>query len=79
MIFQIIDDKKDCYGVYSNGEILQTKVKDEFDKTWNYSDHLGDARIDLAQLYCGGKSLTEVCPRKLKIDSWPVETNLKHS
>ena len=66
MIFQIIDDKKDCYGVYSNGEILQTKVKDEFDKTWNYSDHLGDARIDLAQLYCGGKSLTEVCPPEIK-------------
>ena len=66
MIFQIIDDKKDCYGVYLNGEILHTGVKDEFDKTWAYSDHLGDAQIDLAQLYCGGKTLTAACPEHLK-------------
>ena len=59
MIFQIIDDKKDCYGIYANGEILQAKVKDELDKTWTYSEQLGDKRVDLAQLYCGGKGLTE--------------------
>jgi len=66
LIFQIIDDKKDCYGVYIDGEILHTEIKDEFDKTWGYSDHLGDARIDLAQLYCGGKGLTEMCPPEIK-------------
>ena len=66
MIFQIIDDKKDCYGIYANGEILQAKVKDELDKTWAYSEHLGDKRIDLAQLYCGGKGLDEACPSELK-------------
>lgn len=66
MIFQIIDDKKDCYGVYLNGEILQTRIKDEFEKTWSYSDHLGDAEIELAQIYCGGKNLTDACPPAIK-------------
>ena len=66
MIFQIIDDKKDCYGVYLDGKIIQTGIKDEFEKTWAYSEHLGDAKIDLAQLYCGGKTLTEICPPEIK-------------
>ena len=66
MIFQIIDDKRDCYGVYIDGEIIQTGIKDEFEKTWAYSEHIGDARIDLAQIYCGGKTLTDACPDHIK-------------
>jgi len=66
LIFQIIDDKKDCYGIYANGDILHTDLKDELDRTWGYSSHLGDKRIDLAQLYCGGLGLTAACPPELK-------------
>jgi len=38
-------------------------------RTWNYANFLEDRSIEYAALYCGGKSLGDVCPDSIK-DTW---------
>ena len=66
MIFQILDDKKDCHGFYADGEFVYEKMPDRFNKTWSYSDHLSDRRVDYGYLWTGGKSIKEACPEHLR-------------
>ncbi len=66
MLFQTLDDKAECFGIYANGQIHYTSLPSELAQTWNYASHLLDMPVEYAQMYCGGKSLTEVCPDHLK-------------
>ena len=65
MIFQILDDKRDCLGLFSNGEFYYGHIKRAFEKTWDWSPHLSDDDYEYARIWCGGKSLEEACPQHL--------------
>ena len=69
MFFQTLDDKSECVGYFSSGELFFGDLPDTATKTWNYSAHLKDRNIQYAKLYCGGKSLDEACPDHLR-DEW---------
>ena len=62
MLFQALDDKKHCVGVYADGNLVYDELPDNLTKTWKYSDFLADREIEYANLYCNNKSLTEMCP-----------------
>jgi len=66
MVFQILDDKKDCRGIYTNGTFIYEKLPDTADSTWSYSDHLRDSYIQYAYLWTGGKSIKDACPEHLR-------------
>lgn len=67
MLFQTLDDKKSCVGIYSNNQLnFNSQICDSLNKTWNYSSYLKGKKIDYAYLYCSGKSLEEACPEHLK-------------
>tara|TARA_Y100000593_G_scaffold42243_1_gene80884 strand:+ start:1026 stop:2219 length:1194 start_codon:yes stop_codon:yes gene_type:complete len=66
MVFQILDDNRDCRGIYTNGQFIYDKIPSTADATWSYSDHLRDRFIQYGYLWSGGKSLKEVCPEHLK-------------
>ena len=66
MVFQILDDKRDCNAIYANGQFIHNKRPDNLDSTWGYSDHLRNDFIQYAYLWTGGKSIKEVCPEHLK-------------
>jgi hypothetical protein len=68
MLFQTLDDKKNCVAIYT-GENLVKEIPDSLTKTWSYSVFLKGRDIEYAQLYCGGKKLSEVCPEHLK-ENW---------
>ena len=42
MIFQILDDKQDCLGIYAENKFYYGKLKRHFEKTWDWSPHLSD-------------------------------------
>ena len=71
MLFQILDDKKDCLGIYSDQKFYYGKLKHSFSKTWDWSPHLDHSNYDFAKIWCGGKSLEEVCPDHL-IDRYEI-------
>ena len=67
MLFQILDDKKDCLGIYTEEEkFYYGELRESFSKTWDWSPHLNTGTYDYARIYAGGKSLDEVCPPELE-------------
>ena len=66
MIFQLLDDRNDCYGIYGNGEFIYDRIPDNIRGTWNWDVRLNNRNIDYASIYCRGKSLSEVAPENLR-------------
>ena len=65
MIFQILDDKQDCLGIYAENKFYYGKLKRHFEKTWDWSPHLDDKNYEFARIYTNGKTLDEACPEHL--------------
>jgi hypothetical protein len=77
MIFQIIDDKKDCTGWFASGQLRQGSLPKNMTATWDWSPRLGDERVSIAKIYAQGKQLSSVCPDHLAT-RWAVhESKIK--
>ena len=74
MIFQALDDKSECVGIYCDGNLSFDEIPSNLTKTWNYSNFLSEYDIEYASIYCHGKSLEEVCPSHL-VDRWEFISN----
>ena len=66
MVFQIMDNKKDCFGVYTNGKFIYDRIPANVDSTWGYSSYLKDRYIQYAVLWTQGSSISDICPEHLK-------------
>ncbi len=78
MIFQLMDSKSDCAGVYLPNKFVYDRIPSGLTKTWSWSQHLDGRDIDYAQLWVGGKSLDDSCPEHLKA-RWEASQNLLKS
>jgi len=67
LLFQTLDDKDNCVGIYTNGELHFDYVPDGLTHTWSWTPYL-DAGVEYAKIWVGGKTLTEVCPDHIKED-----------
>lgn len=65
MLFQILDDRKECFGVYNDGRFCYDRVPKNVTGTWNWDRRLGDLDIDYASIYCGGKSISKAASESL--------------
>jgi len=74
LLFQTLDDKKDCVGIYLNDLVFGQELPDDLSHTWSYSGFLKGREIEYASLYCGGKTLEEACPEALR-DRWGSVSN----
>ena len=77
MLFQALDDKNQCVGVYANGKLVYNEIPPDLTRTWRYSQFLKHQNIEYARFYCGGKTLSEVCPEYLKNDWNRVSSKLE--
>lgn len=69
MTYLTLDDKSECIGFYSNGELVFGQAPVEIlDKTWKYSKFSNKNTL-YASLFCEGKDYDEACPEHLK-DLW---------
>ena len=69
MLFQALDDKGSCVGVYADGELNFETVPSGLTHTWDYASFLESEEIQYARLYCGGQTLDQICPEHL-IEEW---------
>jgi hypothetical protein len=72
LIFQTLDDKQECVGIYCNNNLYFDNLDfpKDLSTTWKYSGHLRDRPgIEYANLYIGGKDIKEIVPEYLK-DDW---------
>ena len=76
MLFQTLDEKEKCVGVYVDGEIYKD-LPEVGTKTWNYAAFLEDLDLDYANIYCHGQSLGDVCPPELKQEYDRIRKKMK--
>jgi len=74
LLFQTLDDKKDCVGIFYGDLIFGENLPHDLTHTWSYSGFLKEREIEYAKLYCGGKSLDIVCPEALR-ERWEDASN----
>ena len=77
MIFQAIDDKNECVGVYSDGKLDFKNIPAGLSKTWKFSGSIRDESVKYAWLYANGKNLEECCPEHLVDDLQISQKKLK--
>ena len=66
MIFQIIDDKRECRGYFANGKLRFKDLPNSLEATWDWSELIGDKDVKLAKIYAGGATINDACPEHLK-------------
>jgi hypothetical protein len=62
LLFQALDDKQYCVGIYLDGKMVYDHIPPNLTKTWSYSSFLQDKGVEFAQIYTKGKTLKEICP-----------------
>ena len=76
MLFQTLDDKKECVAVYADNSLIK-ELPNNLTKTWNYSGFLEDRDIEYAFLYAGGKSLDELVPENIAVQWKTINHKMK--
>ena len=66
MIFQIIDDKKECRGYFADGKTRLKSLPESVTGTWDWSELIEDRDVILAKIISGGKTIEQACPDHLK-------------
>jgi len=69
LIFQTLDDKNECVGIYAEGKLSFDDLPDGLTACWAPVPYLEGREIDYASLYCEGKTPDQVCPDNLR-DDW---------
>ena len=68
MLFQALDDKKECVGVFAEGELHFDELPQDLTHTWDFSASIDREGIQFAKIYANGRELAEVCPEHLQED-----------
>jgi hypothetical protein len=76
LLFQALDEKEKCVGVYSEGKILKD-LPEGGTHTWEYASFLKDLNVEYAKIYCEGKTLEQACPPELREDYDRIWKRLK--
>ena len=66
MIFQVIDDKKECRGYFANGKLRIRELPESLTATWDWSESIGDRDVVLAKIIAEGQTINDACPDHLK-------------
>jgi len=78
MLFQTLDNKNKCVGVYYDGNLyFNHELPEGVNKTWSYASFLYDREVGYGYLQCGGKSLDDVCPHNVREDWEKINNKLK--
>ena len=77
MLFQVLDQKRDCAGYFADNTINPTPQLPMEGETWEYSEHLPGKQYEIARIYSHGATLTDVCPPELCEDWEGIKKTLK--
>ena len=77
MLFQTLDDKKRCHGIYQSGNFYYNKFPEHMTKSWSYTPYLKGKGVAYAYLFAEGQALGEVCPEHLQEDWARISSKMK--
>jgi len=77
MLFQTLDNKEECVGVYCNNELHFDTIPDDLTRTWNYSAFLREREgVEYAFLYAQ-KALGDACAPHLAQEWGAINDRMK--
>jgi len=65
LIFQTIDDKSECIGIYAEGKLHYENFPTDLTRTWRYTGSLDKEDIEYGWLWGNGLTLEQACPEDL--------------
>ena len=76
MLFQTLDDKTECVGIYADNQLIfdPEGFPPELTQTWKYAPYLRDLDIEYISLYLEGGKIADAIPEYLK-DDWEDVSN----
>ena len=79
MIFQTLDDKSECVGIYANRQLHfdAENFPTDLSVTWKYAPYLRSLDIEFVSLYLEGRPISEHVPEYLQDDWHDVSTRLQ--
>ena len=79
MIFQTLDDKTECVGIYTDGNLYfdSGSFPAELTATWKHAPYLKGLKLEYASLYLQGSSISEHVPEYLVEDWEEVSSRLR--
>ena len=79
MIFQTLDDKTECVGIYTNNQLYfeRSQFPPGLTATWKYAPYLRDQNVDYVSLYLEGRSISEAVPEYLQEDWADVSKKIR--
>ena len=71
MIFQTLDDKTECVGIYTHNQLVfdPGHFPEDLKTTWKYAPYLRDLDVDYISLYLEGGKISDNIPEYLQ-DDW---------
>lgn len=76
MIFQAIDDKSECIGVYTNGHLHFENFPTGLTRTWKYTGSLEEKNVEYAWLMANGRTLLDCCPDNMSAEFTAVQKKM---
>ena len=77
MLYQTLDDKKECIGVFADGKLNFKNIPQNLTKTWKASSSIRKANTEYAWIYAAGLDLDEVCPEEMKSELTDLSRKFK--
>ena len=76
MLFQTLDDKTECVGIYTDNKLSfdPDGFPPELTQTWKYAPYLRDLDVEYISLYLEGGKIADAIPEYLK-DDWEDVSN----
>ena len=76
MLFQTLDDKTECVGIYTDNKLIfdPDGFPPELTQTWKYAPYLRDLDVEYISLYLEGGKIADAIPEYLK-DDWEDVSN----
>ena len=74
MLFQTLDDKRQCVGIYFDSELYfdLDNFPQDLTRSWRYTPFMQGYRgVEYAEIYALGKTIDECCPDHLR-DDWDL-------
>ena len=77
MIFQALDDKSECIGIYADGKLSFEDFPENLTKTWRYSASTTDPSVEYAWIRAAGRPIADCCPEELKEELGAAQRKMK--
>ena len=77
MIFQALDDKSECIGIYADGKLSFDDFPENLTQTWRYSASITDPAVEYAWIRAGGRAIADCCPEDLCNELQAVQRKMK--